>query len=618
MAKQWQIRRGTESENNDFTGAIGEVTMDTTNNTLRVHDGTTPGGHIIGDNGYHPDLFDVKWSDHILNNAPWLRADTFSWQNGSVYQTAYAHLNNLGSHSWATLAGNGTKFVALGTMGYVSTSLDGTNWTPATQNSNLNGWSAYSVAWNGTKFVALGYSSQVSTSTDGINWTPATQVANFGGRSFVALAWNGTKFVALNSDGYISTSTDGTTWTTATQDSNLGERLWTSLAWDGTKFIALGTIGYVSTSTDGTNWTAATRLLDITRTWISVVWDGVQFVAFAENGYISTSTDGTSWSTAKKATNLGSRIYSDITYDGTKFVALNPQGYTSYKVNHIYTETIAGVTITYYLAEDGHKLVLPDQESNVTAIYNATGVAWYYIIDTANQRFKLPRTKFGFTGIRSGVGNYVEAGLPNITGSSYGYVSNASRSASGALQMSGGSGKDATSGGGWWVENITVSVDASRSSSIYGNSNTVQPKATEMYLYFYVGNFTQTALENTAGITTEEMNNKVNIGHEVIEFQAPTADNNYTWYRKYADGWVEQGGIYDSSFTGTRQFTFPVEMADTKYTLTTGTGCPDVNGMHGKDYITSKTTTDFSFTSVSLAGSFTVSLFSWQVSGMAA
>lgn len=173
------------------------------------------------------------------------------------------------------------------------------------------------------------------------------------------------------------------------------------------------------------------------------------------------------------------------------------------------SETISGTTIQFYLADDGHKICPASQESNVTAIYNATGVAWYYILDTVNQRFKLPRTKFGFTGIRSGVGGYVEAGLPNITGSSYGYVSSANRGALGALQMSGGSAKDATGGGGWWVEGVTVSVNASNSSSIYGNSDTVQPKATEMYLYFYVGNFTQTALENTAGVTTEILNDKL-------------------------------------------------------------------------------------------------------------
>ncbi len=44
MSRQIQIRRGTAAEHTTFTGAIGEVTMDTTNKTLRVHDGTTAGG----------------------------------------------------------------------------------------------------------------------------------------------------------------------------------------------------------------------------------------------------------------------------------------------------------------------------------------------------------------------------------------------------------------------------------------------------------------------------------------------------------------------------------------------------------------------------------------------
>ena len=47
MSKQWQIRRGTAAENDIFTGAQGEVTMCTDTNELRIHDGVTPGGHII-------------------------------------------------------------------------------------------------------------------------------------------------------------------------------------------------------------------------------------------------------------------------------------------------------------------------------------------------------------------------------------------------------------------------------------------------------------------------------------------------------------------------------------------------------------------------------------------
>ncbi len=44
MAKQLQLRKGTSAEHNTFTGANGEVTVDTTNKTLRVHDGYTVGG----------------------------------------------------------------------------------------------------------------------------------------------------------------------------------------------------------------------------------------------------------------------------------------------------------------------------------------------------------------------------------------------------------------------------------------------------------------------------------------------------------------------------------------------------------------------------------------------
>ena len=47
MSRQIQIRRGTAAEHENFTGAIGEITMDTTNKTLRVHDGETAGGTAL-------------------------------------------------------------------------------------------------------------------------------------------------------------------------------------------------------------------------------------------------------------------------------------------------------------------------------------------------------------------------------------------------------------------------------------------------------------------------------------------------------------------------------------------------------------------------------------------
>ena len=44
MAVQLQLRSGTTTQHSTFTGAVGEVTVDTTNKTLRVHDGSTVGG----------------------------------------------------------------------------------------------------------------------------------------------------------------------------------------------------------------------------------------------------------------------------------------------------------------------------------------------------------------------------------------------------------------------------------------------------------------------------------------------------------------------------------------------------------------------------------------------
>ena len=169
------------------------------------------------------------------------------------------------------------------------------------------------------------------------------------------------------------------------------------------------------------------------------------------------------------------------------------------------TETIDGVTVYYVVAPDGHKICASDNETNVGELYENTGIAWYYILDKANKRFKLPRTKWGFTGLRNGAGETVEAGLPNITGYFMAYT----------YGTGGGSGAvttkinnpNAISAGTTSSYNFNeYTINASHSSSIYGNSNTVQPPATEMYLYFYVGNYVEDITTIDAGKLAEAVN----------------------------------------------------------------------------------------------------------------
>lgn len=52
MATVLQLRRGTTSEHSTFTGAAGEVTVDTTKDTLVVHDGSLAGGYPLAKESY--------------------------------------------------------------------------------------------------------------------------------------------------------------------------------------------------------------------------------------------------------------------------------------------------------------------------------------------------------------------------------------------------------------------------------------------------------------------------------------------------------------------------------------------------------------------------------------
>lgn len=197
---------------------------------------------------------------------------------------------------------------------------------------------------------------------------------------------------------------------------------------------------------------------------------------------------------------------------GSVYVSAYNHLVDDYTNGTIQSETISSYTILYRLAPDGHKITT--DETNAINIFNATGVAWYYILDTTNTRFKLPRTQWGFVGLRNTVGSYVSESLPNISGifgvnipTSHGNtVSGAFRGVT--LPTGNYSKSNVATGSG---TTYGYSFSASLSSSTYLNNAPVQQRATQMYLYFYVGTFNQSAVEQTAGLNTELFNDKVDI-----------------------------------------------------------------------------------------------------------
>ena len=55
-----QLRRGTAAQNAAYTGSVGELTVDTENSILRLHDGSTAGGSAVGSSGITPTFGNIK------------------------------------------------------------------------------------------------------------------------------------------------------------------------------------------------------------------------------------------------------------------------------------------------------------------------------------------------------------------------------------------------------------------------------------------------------------------------------------------------------------------------------------------------------------------------------
>ena len=201
--------------------------------------------------------------------------------------------------------------------------------------------------------------------------------------------------------------------------------------------------------------------------------------------------------------------------------------------------------ITFKRTPKGYKIALATQETAIDTKYTTDGIAWYYILDTTNTQFKLPRTKFGFEGLRGNVGDNIDESLPNITGTfsvtrqnNYGTMA----SATGVFTDNGLQGVS---------DSIFYSTDklskynqlgfnAHNSNSAYQDNAPVQERATQMYLYFYVGEFTKSAEAQTAGLKAELLNGKQDVCIHIID----TYVNGTSGYRIWSDGYCEQWGDF--------------------------------------------------------------------------
>ena len=130
-----------------------------------------------------------------------------------------------------SVAWNGQLWVVVGrfgltpTIGYITTSRDGINWSDPVGPINVISGVANDVAWNSNIWVVVGswqdvegYEYNIMRSTDGITWSPAITAIPSSFFSLTKITWNGTRFIAsgITMDTYLAgilVSPDGITWT---------------------------------------------------------------------------------------------------------------------------------------------------------------------------------------------------------------------------------------------------------------------------------------------------------------------------------------------------------------------------------------------------------------------
>lgn len=179
------------------------------------------------------------------------------------------------------------------------------------------------------------------------------------------------------------------------------------------------------------------------------------------------------------------------------------------------------------------------------------GACCRFVLNRTNKTVRLPLiTKFleGTTNI-SDLGALTLAGLPNITGSfsRIMYKTDIPLSLDGAFQTT-----ESVGGGGYStgsnLGNLSGDFDASRSSSIYGNSSTVQPQSIKVLYYIVIATSTKTDIQVDIDEIATDLNGKadVDLSNCTKPHIVETYQNGNSWYRIWSDGWCEQGGFISS------------------------------------------------------------------------
>ncbi len=218
------FRRGTTTQNNNFTGAAGEITVDTTTKTLRVHDNSTAGGEgVVG-------LTAAQTLTNKTLTSPTINGGTFSGTFTGTISPGQVTTNSIvsnGSNADISIQPSGTGDVLLSALRVNGTTLDSSDSTKITiaENVDVTGTLAVAGALSSATSLALASGATVTgiADEDNMSSNSATLLATqqsvkayvdteIGNISTTSIVQNNSNItVADSGSGTITVTVDGST-----------------------------------------------------------------------------------------------------------------------------------------------------------------------------------------------------------------------------------------------------------------------------------------------------------------------------------------------------------------------------------------------------------------------
>jgi hypothetical protein len=266
----------------------------------------------------------------------------------------------------------------------ISGSLDNWHWrNPLPQGSDLK-----SVAFGNGRFAAVGEVGTLLTSPDGTNWS---LIAHPTTETLQAVSFINGHFMAVGDNGTVLVSTNGTTW--QPRITGWGYTLFTMTYGKGL-YVVGGTGTNLLTSPDGYTWTP--RRPGVTSHFIrGLAFNGEVFVCAAGNypfpGFLTTSTNGIDWSVAyvdSQGAFAGCAFGNGVFVAGSAklqlplasrcYISTNGLNWQPVNFNQPFVHNIAFVKDRFLIVRGSDDPY--DRDENSSDVYESTnGFTWSYV-----------------------------------------------------------------------------------------------------------------------------------------------------------------------------------------------------------------------------------------------